>query len=77
MNTVAKYALAIEDNRLSIYRNGTKIISSTATQTIPTNLKWLQLNRWNNVSAVNTSTYKDLRYYDTALTDTELQNLTS
>ena len=76
-NIVAKYALAIENNRLSIYRNGTKIISSTATQTIPTNLKWLQLDFWNGQTALHTATYKDLRYYNTALTDTELQNLTS
>jgi hypothetical protein len=73
----AKYALAIEENRLSIYRDGIKIISSTATQTIPSNLIWLQLNYWSSQVSFNKATYNDLRYYNTALTDLQLQQLTT
>jgi hypothetical protein len=76
-DTTAKYALAIEENRLSIYRDGIKIISSTATQTIPSNLKWLQLNYWSGIYAPNQTIYNDLRYYNTALTDAELAALTT
>ena len=73
----AKYALAIEENRLSIYRDGIKIISSTATQTIPSNLIWLQLSYWSGQVSFNKATYNDLRYYNTALTDLQLQQLTT
>lgn len=75
---IVKIAVAYETNRMSVYVNGSKLgedlLGSTFAASTLTNL---QFNVGDGSSAPFYGNVKELRVYDTALTDAELEALTS
>ena len=71
-----KIAYRYKSGDFALFINGTKISSSTSTQIYPQNtLNTLNFN--DGQFAPMSGKVKDLRYYDTALTDAELTELTT
>jgi hypothetical protein len=70
-----KIAYKYEANNIKIYLNGTQIITDTSA-TMPTGLKDLSFDAGNGTNPLY-GKIKHIKIYNTALTDTELQNLTS
>ena len=69
-----KYAIAIKDNDLVVYCNGVKV-SENNSGTIPAT-QYLILNKWNNQINQQNKT-KEVKLYNTRLSNSELQALTS
>jgi hypothetical protein len=70
-----KVAFAYKSGDSAFYVNGTQVITSTTT-TMPVSLSSLKFSRGNNTGVFEGRT-KDLRVYNTRLTDQELIALTS
>tara|TARA_R110002153_G_scaffold3934_2_gene18827 strand:+ start:4956 stop:6212 length:1257 start_codon:yes stop_codon:yes gene_type:complete len=69
-----KYAIAVKDNDLVVYCNGVKIAENTS-GTIPAT-EYICLNKWNNTT-YEQSKIKDVRLYNTRLSNAELATLTT
>ena len=71
-----KVAIKYEDNNTKFFVNGNQIGSTETTQTVPSGLSQIK-----STSGINSDRFygkvKDLRVYNTALTDLELQELTT
>ena len=71
-----KVAVKYEDNNTKLFVNGNQIGSTNTTTTIPSGLSRLGFDSGNGGSRFYVKT-KDVRVYNTALTDLELQELTT
>lgn len=69
-----KYAIAVKDNDLVVYCNGVKIAENTS-GTIPAT-EYIYLNKWNNIT-YEQSKIKDVKLYNTRLSNSELVTLTT
>lgn len=69
-----KYAIAVKDNDLVVYCNGVKIAENTS-GTIPAT-EYIYLNKWNNIT-YEQSKIKDVKLYNTRLSNSELITLTT
>ena len=69
-----KYAIAVKDNDLVVYCNGVKVAENTS-GTIPAT-QYISLNKWNNLT-YEQSKIKDVKLYNTRLTNEELATLTT
>ncbi len=77
VKNINKIAVKYKSSDYSFYINGTQIGSSTTTGSFNANtLNTLDFKRHNTPSTFFYGKCKDLRYYDTALTDAELTELT-
>ena len=74
-NDFNKYALKYKQNDCALFLNGIKVISISSA-TMPTNLSKFQFTNSDGVGLPFLGTQKDVRLYNTALTDSELQALT-
>jgi hypothetical protein len=74
-NDFNKYALKYKQNDCALFLNGIKVISISSA-TMPTNLSKFQFTNSDGVGYLFLGTPKDVRLYNTALTDAELQALT-
>jgi hypothetical protein len=71
-----KVAIKYEDNNSKLFVNGVQIGSTNTTATVPSGLSRLGFDSANQGSRFHVKT-KDVRVYNTALTDLELQELTT
>jgi len=71
-----KVAIKYEDNNSKLFVNGVKVGSTNTTTTIPSGLSRLGFDTGSGGSRFHVKT-KDVRVYNTALTDLELQELTT
>ena len=71
-----KVAIKYEDNNSKLFINGVQVGSTNTTATVPSGLSRLGFDSGNGGSRFNVKT-KDVRVYNTALTDLELQTLTT
>ena len=69
-----KYAIAIKDNDLVVYCNGVKV-SENNSGTIPST-QYLIINKWNN-QINEQNKIKEVKLYNTRLSNSELQALTT
>jgi hypothetical protein len=76
INTFYKIAVSYNSTNVKFYVNGTQVDIDT-TNTLPTSLNKLSFNRGSGFGTEMEGKCKDLRYYDTALTDAELTELTT
>ena len=72
-----KVAIKYEDNNTKFFANGNQIGSTETTQTVPSGLSQINFNDGGATSNRFYGKVKDLRVYNTALTDLELQELTT
>jgi len=72
-----KVAIKYEDNNTKFFANGNQIGSTETTQTVPSGLSQINFNDGGATSNRFHGKVKDLRVYNTALTDLELQTLTT
>ena len=72
-----KVAIKYEDNNTKFFANGNQIGSTETTQTVPSGLSQINFNDGGATSNRFYGKVKDLRVYNTALTDLELQTLTT
>jgi hypothetical protein len=78
VKNINKIAIKYKSSDYSFYINGTKIGSSTTTNSFNANtLNTLDFRRPIHSSTIFYGRCKDLRYYDTALTDAQLTELTT
>jgi hypothetical protein len=71
-----KVAVKYEDNNSKLFVNGVQVGSTETTATVPSGLSRLGFDSGNGGSRFHVKT-KDVRVYNTALTDLELQTLTT
>ena len=71
-----KVAIKYEDNNTKLFVNGNQIGSTETTQTVPSGLSQIQFTAGSTTAPFH-GKVKDLRVYNTALTDLELQELTT
>ena len=71
-----KVAIKYEDNNSKLFVNGVQVGSTNTTTTIPSGLSRLGFDTGSGGSRFHVKT-KDVRVYNTALTDLELQELTT
>ena len=76
INTFYKIAVSYNSTNVKFYVNGTQVDIDT-TNTLPTSLNKISFNRGSGYGTEMEGKCKDLRYYDTALTDAELTALTT
>ena len=72
-----KVAIKYEDNNTKFFANGNQIGSTETTQTVPSGLSQIKFTDGGASSNRFYGKVKDLRVYNTALTDLELQELTT
>ena len=70
-----KFAVTFSTSGSKIYLNGTEIYSTTSSLTLPT-LSTINFNLFSGTGSLDQET-KDLRLYNTVLTDSELKTLTT
>ena len=75
LNTSCKFCVKYKQNDISFYINGFKLYSDSSAN-MPTGLSVLKMSRGNDTLPFYGKT-KQIQYYDTALTDSELEILTS
>jgi hypothetical protein len=71
-----KVAIKYEDNNTKFFANGNQIGSTETTQTVPSGLNQIKFTGGSSSNRFY-GKVKDLRVYNTALTDLELQELTT
>ena len=71
-----KVAIKYEDNNSKLFINGVQVGSTNTTATVPSGLSRLGFDSGGGGSKFHVKV-KDLRVYNTALTDLELQTLTT
>ena len=75
LNTSCKFCVKYKQNDISFYINGFKLYSDPIAN-MPTGLSVLKMSRGNDTLPFYGNT-KQIQYFDTALSDTELEQLTS